>query len=249
MTQGRDGTFYGTTQNGGVSNNGTVYKIGADGLLVTLVEFTGNGPTNRGSAPFAGVLQGSDGDFYGTTYGGGTSNLGTVFKMTPSGALTTLVDFTGNGASQKGARPTCALIEGNNGNFYGTTELGGGADVGTIFRVTPGGVLSTLAEFSGGMYNIAGKSPSSPLVQDAAGNLYGTTQHGGPKDTGTLFCLTPQGAFQRWPTSSGGMGLGKPRAILLVNLFWRVTAISTAPQSTAVPPVRAPSFVQLPTAC
>src|SRR5262249_31675075 len=92
---------------------------------------------NRGSSPEAGLVEGSDGDFYGTTSGGGASLCGTVFKMTPAGMLTTLVEFTGNGASNKGSRPSAGLVLGSDGNFYGTTLQGGAGDLGTTFRMTP----------------------------------------------------------------------------------------------------------------
>jgi uncharacterized repeat protein (TIGR03803 family) len=74
------------------------------GVLTTLVEFDGNGPGAKGKQPEAGLAQGSDGNFYGTTFGGGATDQGTVFKMTPAGVLTTLAEFTGNGATNRGAR-------------------------------------------------------------------------------------------------------------------------------------------------
>src|SRR5438552_2015536 len=95
------------------------------GTLTTLVTFTGNGASNKGSNPYATLAQGSDGNFYGTTSQGGANGYGTVFKMTPLGALTTLVEFTGNGPSNKGSNPYAALALGSDGNFYGTTYQGG----------------------------------------------------------------------------------------------------------------------------
>src|SRR5207244_2674484 len=97
LIQGTDGNFYGTTTEGGANNYGTVFTMTPAGVLTTLVEFTGNGATNKGTSPQAGLVQGSDGNFYGTTYGGGASGKGTVFQMTPVGVLTTLMEFTGNG--------------------------------------------------------------------------------------------------------------------------------------------------------
>ena len=120
---------------------------------MTLVEFTGNGATNKGSNPYAALVQGGDGNFYGTTLSGGAGlgSHGTVFKMTATGVLTTLVEFTGNGATNKGSNPYAALVQGSDGNFYGTTSSGGtGASIyGTVFKMTPTGMLTTLAEFTG----------------------------------------------------------------------------------------------------
>src|SRR5437016_6240731 len=93
------------------------------GALTTLVEFTNNGASNEGNEPLAGLVQGSDGNFYGTTDSGpGVSFVGTVFRMTPAGVVTPLVEFTGNGASNKGSDPEAGLVQGVDGNFYGTTR-------------------------------------------------------------------------------------------------------------------------------
>lgn len=133
------------------------------GALTTLVSFNGT----NGSYPVAGLVQGSDGNFYGATVLGGANNRGTVFKMTPAGALTTLVSFNGlNGSS-----PFAALVQGTNGNFYGTTAGGNGYWVsgsasynyGTVFEMTPVGVLTTLHVFSGAN----GYNPSAGLVLGA----------------------------------------------------------------------------------
>ena len=136
--QGSDGNFYGTTVSGGASNDGTVFKMTAAGVLMTLVEFTGNGATNKGSNPYAALVQGNDGNFYGTTQNGGANDFGTVFKMTAAGVLTTLVEFTGNGATNRGSVPHAALVQGSDGNFYGTTFGGGAFNNGTVFKMTGG---------------------------------------------------------------------------------------------------------------
>src|SRR5207244_12503099 len=112
--------------------------------------------TNKGLFPIAALVQGSDGNVYGTTSDGGANYAGTVFKMTPPGALTILVEFTGNATSNKGAYPAAGLAQGSDGNFYGTTAYGGiGFDGqpyrgnGTVFKMTPAGELTTLVEFTG----------------------------------------------------------------------------------------------------
>ncbi len=193
LVQGGDGNFYGTTQTGGLGNNGTVFKMTPSGTLTTLVSF---GFTN-GSFPQGGLVQGNDGNFYGTTQYGGLTNdpynsYGTIFKITPSGTLTTLVLFN----STNGANPNGGLVQGGDGNFYGTTQNGGGVDPpqipgGTVFKMTPSGTLTTLISFA----YTNGENPNCGLVQGNDGNFYGTTQNGGTNGWGTVFKMTPTGAL------------------------------------------------------
>jgi uncharacterized repeat protein (TIGR03803 family) len=192
---GADGNFYGTTNQGGAGGNGTIFRITPSGNLTTLVEFSGDGPANKGAAPLAGLLQGSDGDLYGTTTGGGSLGAGTVFKVTPAGVLTTLVEFTGNGASNKGAIPFSRLVQVSGGNFYGTTSDGGSFGHGTIFKMTPAGELTTLVEFTGDGATSKGSRPYAGLVYSSDGNLYGTTSEGGASGRGTVFKMTPAGVL------------------------------------------------------
>jgi uncharacterized repeat protein (TIGR03803 family) len=131
----------------------------------------------NGSNPKASLVQGSDGNFYGTTARGGSSDLGTVFKMTPTGSLTTLVNFTGANSN-----PQAALLESSDGNFYGTTYQGGSGGYGTVFKMTPTGTLTTLVTFTGAN----GSYPAAALMQGSDGNLYGTTQQGGSTSDGHL---------------------------------------------------------------
>jgi uncharacterized repeat protein (TIGR03803 family) len=163
LVQGSNGNFYGTTESGGASGQGTVFEVTTNGLLTTLVSF--NGP--NGSHPVATLALGSDGNFYGTTKRGGTNgNNGTAFQMTPAGALTTLVSFNGT----NGSCPVAGLVQGSNGNFYGTTLSGGylslnnGAGLGTVFEMTPAGALTTLVSFNG----TNGAGTLAALVQGAA---------------------------------------------------------------------------------
>lgn len=136
LVQGGDGAFYGTTREGGPANKGTVFKMGVDGVVTTLVCFTGP----NGSEPAGPLVQGADGAFYGMTQGGGSHDLGTVFKITGAGVLTTLAEFD----QANGANPQGRLIRGQDGHFYGTTS-GGPSGAATLFKVTAAGVLSTLA--------------------------------------------------------------------------------------------------------
>ena len=149
--------------------------------------------------PSAALVQGSDGNFYGTTGQGGSANDGTIFKVTPTGIFTTLVSF--NGAN--GAFPfSSALVEGSDGNFYGTTQGGGSSQDGTVFKMTPAGVLSTLISFNGAN----GDEPMASLVQGSDGNFYGTTFLGGSGGEGTVFMMTPAGALTTLVSFNGSNG-------------------------------------------
>ena len=181
LVRGSDGNFYGTTYFGGTNGDGTVFKITPSGTLTTLYSFAGS----DGVDPVAGLVQGIDGNFYGTTYQGGANGEGAVFKITPSGTLTTLYGFAGS----DGEFPYAGLVQGSDGNFYGTTVFGG-ADCldlgcGTVFQITPSGTLTTLYNFAGS----DGVAPYAGLVQGSDGNFYGTTQQGGANNVGTVFRL------------------------------------------------------------
>jgi uncharacterized repeat protein (TIGR03803 family) len=180
LVQGSDGFLYGTTEQGGTNNDGTVFKISTDGALTYLHEFTG--PPDDGEDPDGGLVQGSDGNFYGTTSLGGTNYDGTVFKMSTNGALTILYSFTG---INDGRGPGGELVQGSDGNFYGTTYEGGGTnDAGTLFQISTNGVLTNLWSFTGG---VDGGNPYNGLVQGSDGKFYGTTDRGGTNDEGTVF--------------------------------------------------------------
>jgi uncharacterized repeat protein (TIGR03803 family) len=184
LVLGSDGCFYGTTDNGGSSGNGTVFKVTTNGTLTTLVSF---GYTN-GSSP-NGLTVGNDGNFYGTTYWGGASGYGTVFEITPNGGLTSLNSFTTDYA---GRHPQGTLVQGSDGNLYGTTQYGpGDYGVGTIFKVTTNGTLTTLVDVStnNGRYLNAG------LTLGNDGYFYGTTWGGGANSFGNIFKVTTDGAL------------------------------------------------------
>ena len=165
-------------------------SLAAAQTFTDLVMFNGR----NGKDPQAGVVRGSDGNFYGTTFGGGLpvgQAAGTVFSMTPGGALTTLYTFFG---PTDGSGPAAGLIQGLDGNFYGTTSSQGPACCGTIFKITPGGSLTTLYAF--GSSSTDGSTPRAALVQDPSGTLYGSTVYGGLHQSGTIFRITTSGNFQ-----------------------------------------------------
>jgi len=186
------GNYYGTTITGGANGLGTVFVVTKTGILTTLHSFA-DGPTD-GSYPFAGLVLGNDGNFYGTTLGGGTNFAGTVFKITPSGQLTTLYSFCSQTNCSDGYYPTASLVQASNGNFYGTTAFGGTNSGGTIFEMTPSGQLTTLYTFCTLSGCPDGAQPWAGLVQANNGLLYGTTENGGANgDTGTIFEMTLSG--------------------------------------------------------
>jgi len=185
LVQGTEGDFYGTTAGGGTNSDGTVFRITPNGTVTTLHSFD----NTDGATPLDALVQGTDGDFYGTTAAGGTNDdcfqggaCGTVFKITTNGTLTTLHSFD----NTDGANPQVGLIQGTDGNFYGTTLNGGASNYGTVFRITPSGTVTTLHSFDGtdGGFSIAG------LIEGTNGKLYGTTVEGGSSKDGTVFGLS-----------------------------------------------------------
>ena len=194
-----NGTFYGTTSGGGAHNDGTVFKMSPSGAVTTLHSFN-NGD---GRDPLAGgLVLATNGAFYGTTMIGGAAGYGTVFKMTPTGTLTTLHSFGGS----DGGFPTAGLVQATDGNLYGTTEVGGAKGYGSVFKITPSGTLTTLHSF----VSTDGANPVGGLVQATNGKLYGTTPNGGDLTKcshggcGTVFSLSVAlGPFvETLPTSS-----------------------------------------------
>jgi uncharacterized repeat protein (TIGR03803 family) len=174
------------------------------GNLTNLHSFLGS----DGEDPAAGLTEGSDGNFYGTTYTGGASGSGTVFKISTTGTLTVLHSFSG----PDGALPYAGLWLGGDGNFYGTTSAGGISGSGTVFRISPTGSLTNLHSFSGS----DGASPQAELVEGMDGNFYGTTFSGGTSGSGTVFCINSSGAFTNLHSFINAEG-GKPWAPLVLG--------------------------------
>ena len=187
LVQATNGDFYGTTYGGGAHEGGTIFKITPSGALTTLYSFCAQSGCIDGEFPQAAPVQATNGNFYGTTSGGGANgNYGTVFEITPSGALTTLYSFCSQSGCTDGTDPVAGLVQATNGNFYGTTEDGGAnGNYGTVFEIAPSGALTTLHSFDGA----DGEGPGA-LVQATDGNFYGTTGGGGASGDGTVFSLS-----------------------------------------------------------
>jgi uncharacterized repeat protein (TIGR03803 family) len=187
LIQASDGNFYGTTSEGGPSGLGTIFRMTPDGTFSTLHAFAG-GPDD-GAVPFSALIQATDGNFYGTTSSGGALGLGTIFVMTPGGAVTILHWFAGGEGD--GADPRAALIQATDGNLYGTTRSGGVADSGTVFQIAADSTVTILHTFMPS----DGTKPGAALLQATDGSLYGTTENGGDFDGGTVFRMTFDGDF------------------------------------------------------
>ena len=184
LIQASDGNFYGITATGGANTDGSFFMMTPAGAETTLYSFCSQGGSSCSDGEYpADMVLGGDGNFYGTTAGGGANGQGTVFKVTSSGSLDTLYSFCSQGGSSctDGSVPE-ALIQGSDGNFYGTTagSTAGGTGNGTVFEITPSGTLTTLYTFcsQGGSSCTDGLSPLD-LVQGSDGNFYGTTTLGG----------------------------------------------------------------------
>ena len=197
LVQGIDGNLYGTMPSGGAYSGGTVFKITPSGTFTTIYNFCSQSGCSDGKYPLAGLIQTTDGDFYGTTSYAGANGWGTVFKITPSGTLTTLHSFGG----ADGAQPSAGLVQATNGDLYGTTWQGGssnpagcyGRGCGTVFKITPSGTLTTLYSFCSESGCADGELPLAGLVQATNGDFYGTTSSGGANGGGTVFRITPRG--------------------------------------------------------
>ncbi len=215
LVQAGSGLFYGVTST-------TVFSVTASGTLTTLHTFASS---TEGSMPAGGLVLGGDGNLYGTTSTGGANNAGTIFEVTPAGALTVLYSFTALAASGSstdgfanvdGAYPNSPITIGTDGNFYGTTFRGGANDFGTVYKLSAG-TLTTLNSFDAGTDGAQSDgsnsgttvTPIGPLVQASNGSLYGTAEVGG-NGTGVVYNITTTGTltpiyqFDPTPFSSGG---------------------------------------------
>jgi len=192
LIQASDGNFYGTTESGGATGNGTIFRLAPTGALTTIHNFCVNTGCSDGSIP-EGLIQGGDGNLYGVTARGGTglpqcdpTGCGTVFRVSLEGSFQTLYSFCSQSNCADGQYPNAPIIQGSDGNYYGITFE-------TAFQITPAGVLTTIAGdpdlFSGG------------LLQGADGSFYGVTQEGGQftncpnTGCGTVFSLSTSGSL------------------------------------------------------
>jgi uncharacterized repeat protein (TIGR03803 family) len=206
LARGKNGTFYGATYS-------TVFKVASSGSVTTLVRPGGNMPQ--------ALVRSGDGTFYGTTAVGGDSDQGTAFRLSPGGTLTTLASF--GGSAGMGEIPGTVLVEGRNGDLYGTTLSGGAAtngSGGTIYKMTHGGKITTLVSFNQDPFHIQNGAYPTSLIQDPNGDFYGTTYTGGiPTDGnipgyGTVFKMSSAGEFTTLASFDGTNGVNPSTLIL-----------------------------------
>jgi uncharacterized repeat protein (TIGR03803 family) len=242
LIQAYDGHAYGITALGGAGNYGTVFQLATGGALTTLHSFT----EADGEYPVYGLVEATDGNLYGTTVAGpgtacGGSGCGTVFRIAPAGDLTTLYFFDSTG----GNLPNGTLVEGSDGNFYGTTVQGGASDAcilgcGTVFRITPAGDLTTLFTF-----DLATGTSYGGLLQATDGSFYGTTASGGAWNDGTVFRLSAGlGPFVKTLPSAATVGatihilgtnLTAPASVTFNGTPAAITSLSPSQIVTTVP--------------
>ena len=197
LAQSPDGTLVGTTSRGGAGDAGTVFRLSTDGVLLQSSSFN----TTNGSLPRAGVIVGSDGAVYGVTRQGGIPfGYGNLFRMTQDGTLSNLHVILN--ATVEGIFPEAALVEGNDGAFYGTTFQGAMPGCGTIFKITTNGVFTNLVVFTGNSGAYPGVSSLASMIVASDGNFYGTTSGG---NGGRIFRLSPSGAFTNLASFSGAV--------------------------------------------
>jgi uncharacterized repeat protein (TIGR03803 family) len=222
------GNLYGTTLNGGAFGSGTVFMLNPNGKETVLHSFTGG---NDGSLPLAGVIRDSHGNLYGTTQIGGDSGSGVVFELDTEGRESVLYSFTG-GAD--GGYAWAGLLRDAEGDLYGTTLSDGAFGYGTVYKLSPPlSVCKTalcpwretvLYSFTGGA---DGGAPFSALVEDAAGNLYGTTTEGGPSRNGTVFKLDPNGKETVLYSFAGGDDGSQPWAGVVMDAVGNLYGTTT----------------------
>jgi uncharacterized repeat protein (TIGR03803 family) len=201
--QGRDGRLYGMTDGFSSTTNpdGTIFRINPDGTGANVL-FTLGG--SNGQLPLWGLTLATDGNYYGTTWEGGISSSGVLFKVTPSGVYTVLYEFTGG---SDGALPVGPPIQASNGNFYGATNHG------TIYKYVPSAAtFSTILTLSSD--GSQGVGIGVPLIQASNGSLYGTAVAGGASNCGTLFRLNTLGTLLQVHSFPCGLGGNGPQAQL-----------------------------------
>jgi uncharacterized repeat protein (TIGR03803 family) len=243
LTQGTNGNLFGTTESGGAGftadgGSGTIYQITPSGKVTTIYNFCSQLSCADGAGPYGGLTLAANGNFYGGTYSGGTTNLGTAFEFTPQASLTTLYTFcsvkNGSGDCLDGTSPLETLFQATNGNLYGLTNISVDYSAGTIFQITPAGKFTTIHSFgtneaggliqasNGSFYGVTlggdnqvreffqlsasgqinvlytfamDQGQPRGLIQGADGNFYGTTDDGGAEDSGTFYQITPSGSY------------------------------------------------------
>lgn len=231
-----DGYLYGVSPNGGLYASGTLFRVDSQGQITVLVHFTGFAGVAKGVGPRGNLVADDQGIIWGTTLGGGASNVGTVFRFNPAAptvGIVTVAEFTGNGGAVKGAAPFAGLTSDGRGYLWGTTSGGGASGGGTVYKIhAVSGVLATVAEFANNGVNgaLLGRNPVAALVRDGLGHLWGSTRQAGTGIYGTLFKIdyytdTPTTVVQFTGLTGTARG-SDPQAALVLGpdgLLWGTT--------------------------
>lgn len=194
LTLASDGNLYGTTPSGGENGAGTVFEIDKKGKVTTLYSFCAKSNCRDGAVPVGSLVQGINNSLYGVTQDGGR-HFGVVFEITTTGAYRTLYKFCAQSKCLDGSQPFAGVIQALDGNFYGTTGYGGTNGAGTIFKITPDGILATLYNFCAELDCEDGEAPEAPLLQTDDGAFYGSTVYGGANGFGNIFKFTADGTL------------------------------------------------------
>ncbi|MEQ1748099.1 MAG: choice-of-anchor tandem repeat GloVer-containing protein [Prosthecobacter sp.] len=203
LVLGADGLYYGLGREGGASTRGAIFKVTTAGVRTRVTSFTGTAGLAPGGKPRGPLVLAGDGNFYGLTEDGGTSNTGVLFKLTAAGVYSVITHFGTTGARS----PLGGLVLGSDGALYGTTSLGGIANAGTLIRFDPTtATWSIVGEFTGTSGAVPGRLPSGELHVAADGTIYGLTQAGGAGDLGTLFRYTQASGLESIVAFTGAAG-------------------------------------------
>lgn len=250
LIQASDGSLYGTSFAGGENVKGSIFKIGADGTPIVLYSFCSLPNCADGTYPVPGLVEGRDGDFYGTTTAGGSTDYGTVFRFSRDGTLTTLHSFCFEHdypVCSDGSEPNAPLILASDGNLYGTTSSGGTnacivVDCGTLFKITPDGNLSTV-------YNFTDASSFFPgmILEGTNGAFYGIDVFSVVSGTdGAIFSLSlglppfvetiPAGGLVGRTVNIIGQGLTGTTSVTINQIAVNYTVISDTLIRAVVPP-------------
>jgi uncharacterized repeat protein (TIGR03803 family) len=213
-----EGNLYGTTSGGGAhyavysdQGAGIVFKVDPAGQETVLYNFCSQGgkKCTDGARPYAGLIQDAAGNFYGTTNEGGANGQGTVFKLDSSGNETVLYSFCSAANCTDGAGPFFVLLlRDASGNLYGSTQAGGASGKGTVFKLDSSGNETVLYSFCSAANCTDGAYPVAGLIEDASGNLYGTTSEGGGNNAGVLFKLSPPEILSPISVSPASLNFG-----------------------------------------
>lgn len=206
LLRAADGSVYGTTSGAGDYGAGTVFKLAVDGTFSVVYAFTGGAD---GGYPYSSLVQGADGRLYGTTYGGGATGYGTIFRLGADGTVATLYAFTGG---SDGADPYGAVAIAADASLYGTAAQGGDYGQGTVFKLAPEGTIAVLHPFVGDASD--GGYPVAGLAQAPDGSYYGATFFGGMQNVGTIFHVAPDGTYAVVYTFTGAEDGGYPYAAM-----------------------------------